>query len=215
MALTGTARKYGAEQIAKERLKYVGLFETLVKETENTSETAEGASLINLTGAKAAGWTNGRVVWFTALNSGITNVFTNRPYFIVGEVTNGFEIAEEPGGTAIKFAGKALKHEAATKFSLLVETTGGASQERQATTFAGIADGAEDSGTRKIKVQAGKTVTHAGWWSVKKPSEESGGKGEHAENLMAVAKLTEPESFGAEGEYNLTADTLTAPFEIA
>ena len=85
-----------------------------------TSETAEGASLINMTGSLAAGYTNGRRVHFTAVNSttGLNNT-AGLYYYIVGAVTNGFEVSPTFGGAGHKMTKKMTV--AVTKVEVLAD----------------------------------------------------------------------------------------------
>jgi hypothetical protein len=195
-ALTAPGKDAALEgAIAK--MKFVNLFSSVTKSP--TSGTAIAASLINMTGAKAAGWTNGKMVYLETLGGAVTNLTAKRTYFIVGEVAEGFEIAEEEGGAGIKMAGAELT--VGTKFNLLTELSGGGTK-REATAWNAVTKGeVTESATPKIKVPAGKTVTHAGWFE-----KEAEGTGK----CFAVEKLTEPETYGGAGEYTLSSDKLEA-----
>ena len=74
-----------------------------------TANTAIGASLVNLTGAKVKRFTNGNIVVFTALTAGVTGLVVNKQYFVVGETANGFEVSATEGGSAILVAGHELE----------------------------------------------------------------------------------------------------------
>lgn len=163
-----------------------------------TSGTAIAASLINMTGAKAKGFVNGASVVFREVTPSVTGIVATRPYFVVGEVTNGFEVASEEGGTAIKVAGHELEA-ATTKVALLTELSGGGYKRVKATWGVPANGEVADTAAEVIKVPAGKEVTDAGWWEA-----ESTGK------LASATKLTTPENFGAEGEFKVTSDTLEA-----
>jgi hypothetical protein len=84
-----------------------------------TSGTAEGASLLNITGSKAKGFLNGKIVTFTKLDAGVSNLTVGIAYKVLGEATNGFEVELTGGGGAIKVAGAALT--AATEIALRAE----------------------------------------------------------------------------------------------
>jgi hypothetical protein len=203
MALTA----YGKNEALKgatSLIKYVGLFGfTTGSEPKYalTSNTAIGGTLFNLTGAKAKGFTNNAIVFVRAVTASVTNPVVARPYWVVGETTNGFELAVEEGGTAIKVVGAEVT--TATEVFLATELTGG-SYARVATAW-GTAKAGEiaDTAAEVVKVPAGKTVTDAGWWE-----KSSGGSG--AAGLQAAAKLEVPEAYGAEGEYKVTSDKLEA-----
>jgi hypothetical protein len=160
-----------------------------------TSGTAIGASLITMTGAKAKGFTNGRIVMIRKLTAAVTGLVAERPYYIVGEVTNGFELAKAEGGAAVKVAGHEL--EADTEIIVLQE----AAVARIATAWGAASEGEATDAERIIKVKAGWTVTDACWW-------EKLATGSGATGVFSVQKLTEPEAYSAEGEYKLTSDKL-------
>src|ERR1700729_3973132 len=82
-----------------------------------TTLTAINGTVINLTGAKSKGFTNGQRVQFTTLTSGVTNIKVNTAYWIVGEATNGFEVSLTEGGAALKVEGHELET-ATTKVGL-------------------------------------------------------------------------------------------------
>jgi hypothetical protein len=73
-----------------------------------TGETAIGASVVKLTGAKEKGFTIGRIVIFGKGTASSTGINAGVPYWIVGEETNGFEVSLTKGGTAIKVKGAAF-----------------------------------------------------------------------------------------------------------
>jgi hypothetical protein len=203
MALTAYGRNAALKGVT-EKMKQLGLFgfttasgESSVKQAA-TSGTAVGASLINMTGAKAKGFTNGKIVMIRKLTASVTGLVAERPYYIVGEVTNGFELALEEGGTGIKVAGVELKTD--SEFFLCEEVSVG----RIATTFGTPAAGTvSDTAAEKVKVPAGKTVTDAFW-------HEKASAGTNKE-ILDVQKLAEPEAYSAEGTYEVTADSLEAP----
>jgi hypothetical protein len=185
------------------KMKFVGLFGFTTSGGEPkfaaTSGTAIGATLINMTGAKAKGFTNGKIVMIRKLTASVTGLVAERPYYIVGEVTNGFELALKEGGTAVKVAGAELT--TTSEFIVLTELTGG-SYTRVAATWGAVAEGeVADTAAEVIKVPAGFTVTDAGWW-------EKITAGSGATGVYAVVKLEVPEPYGAEGEYKVTADKL-------
>lgn len=177
--------------------KFLGAFTSVTKPP--TSETAIGASLINMTGAKAAGWTNNKQVFVRKLTGAVTGLLKEgRTLYIVGEVTNGFELAYEEGGTGIKVAGHALEA-ASTELDLLTEVTGG-TYARQSATWGTSKNGeAEDTAKEKIPIPASTTVTHIGWF-------EKVTVGTGKEGLQAAVKLVVPESFGSEGVFEATSD---------
>jgi hypothetical protein len=203
MALTA----YGKNQAllgATAKMAFVGLFSS--SKFAATSGTSIGASLINMTGAKAKGFTNGKIVMIRVLTASVTGLVAERPYYVVGEVTNGFELALQEGGTAVKVAGAELT--TASEFAVLTEISGG-SYARVATTWGAASNGEiSDTAAEVIKVPAATTVTDAGWW-------EKLATGTGATGIQAVAKLTEPESFGAEGEYKVSSDKLEAAPTLA
>lgn len=185
------------------KMTYVGLLSSVKKAV--TSNTAIGASLFNMTGAAAAGWTNEKVVVLRALTGAVTgNLVVGRAYWIIGSVTNGFELALERGGVAIKVAGHEV--EASTEFALLTELTGG-SYLRVKTTWGSASLGEiADTAAEAIKVPAGEEITDVGWWSVAKQSEET----HPHEHLFATAKLENAEKYTGEGEYKVTSDKVEA-----
>lgn len=200
MALTG----YGKDEalagvIAK--MTYVGLFTSAP--FAPTSPTAINASLINMTGAKAKGFLNGKIVVFPEVTGSVTGIVAERPYYVVGEATNGFEVSAEEGGTAVKVTGHELEV-ASTKAALLTELTGG-SYARVKTTW-GTPKGGEvnDTSAEAIKVPAATTVAYAGWW-----------EGVSTGKLMSVAKLENPEPYVGEGEYKVSADKLEGSPTVA
>lgn len=198
MALTAYG-KNTAITAAAAKMAYLGLFSSATWPA--TSGTAINASLINLTGAKGKGFTNNAIVMIKTLTASVTGLVAQRPYYVVGETTNGFELALEEGGTAVKVTGAELT--SATEFDLLTELTGG-SYARVAATWGAASKGEiSDTAAEAIKVPAGKTVSYAGWWE-----KSTGGAG--ATGLFACAKLETPETFGGEGEYKVTADKLEA-----
>jgi hypothetical protein len=74
-----------------------------------TANTVITGTVINLTGAKAKGFVNGKIVSFTKLTAGVTGLVANKQYFVVGEATNGFEVSATEGGAAIAVAGHELE----------------------------------------------------------------------------------------------------------
>jgi alpha-tubulin suppressor-like RCC1 family protein len=79
-----------------------------------TSNTAEGSSTFNLTGAKAKGYVNGAVVVFRTLTSNVTTPSTGTRYFVVNEATNSFGLALTEGGTPIVVAGHIVESTSTT-----------------------------------------------------------------------------------------------------
>lgn len=89
-----------------------------------TSNTAENASLINLTEAKAKLFQNNVVVRFKAVTAGC-GFTTSTSYFVIGSVTNGFELSATEGGAAIKVtAGKTLLASETEVFKYVAEGIG-------------------------------------------------------------------------------------------
>lgn len=74
-----------------------------------TSNTAEGASLVNQTGSLAAGFVNGAKVKIEKITGAVTGLVAGTTYFVVGAVTNGYELSATEGGAAIKVGGHALE----------------------------------------------------------------------------------------------------------
>src|ERR1700684_1751643 len=114
-SLTGYGKNAALEGVTAKAL-WLGGFSAVGKAP--TSNTAVAASLINMTGSKAAGWTNGKLVVCRSITGGVTNILAKETFYIVGEVTNGFELALEESGTAIKVAGHELET-GSTEFALL------------------------------------------------------------------------------------------------
>jgi hypothetical protein len=200
MALTG----YGKDEalagvIAK--MTYVGLFSSAA--FAPTAGTAVTASLINMTGAKAKGFTNGKIVVFPEVTGSVTGIVAERPYYVVGETTNGFEVSTEEGGTAVKVAGHELEA-ASTKAALLTELTGGSYARVKTTWGTPKAGEVNDTSAEAIKVPAASTITYAGWW-----------EGASTGKLMAVAKLENSETYTGEGEYKVSADKLEGSPTVA
>lgn len=204
MALTAYGRNAALKGVT-EKMKQIGLFGfTTGSEPKYavTSGTAIGASLLNMTGSKAKGFTNGKIVMIRKLTASVTGLVAERPYYVVGEVTNGFELAEEEGGAAIKVAGAELT--ATTEIFLCEEI----SVARKATTFGTPKEGeVSDTAAEEIKVPAGKTVTDAFWHE-----KESAGTNKE---ILDVQKLAEAEPYGSEGVYKVTSDKLEAPYSTA
>lgn len=208
MALTAYGRNAALKGVT-EKMKYLGLYGFKTSEGEPkyaaTSGTAIGASLINMTGAKAKGFENKKVVMIRKLTTSVTGLVAERPYYVIGEVTNGFELALEEGGTAIKVAGAELT--TTSEFFICKELTGG-SYARIATTFGTPTLGeVSDTAVEKVKVPAGYTATDALW-------HEKASAGENKE-ILDVQKLAEAEAYAAEGTYEVTADKLEAPTSTA
>jgi hypothetical protein len=197
--------KNNALKGATEKMKYVGLFSSAAYAP--TSETAVNGTVINLTGAKAKGFVNGASVVFRELTGSVTGLVATRPYYVVGEATNGFEVALEEGGTAVKVTGHALEA-TGTKVALLTELSGGSYARVAATWGSASAGEISDTAVEAIKVPAGSTVTDAGWWE-----KSSGGTG--SAGLQATAKLEHEETFTGEGEYKVTSDKLEAAPTVA
>lgn len=196
-ALAGAAAKMG----------FVGLFGFLTSGGEPkfalTANTVVGSSVLNLTGAKAKGFTNGAVVILRKLTGGVTGgLVEGRTLYVVGEGTNSFELAMEVGGVGIKVTGAELVA-ASTEVFLATELTGG-SYTRVAATW-GTASLGEilDTAAEVIKVPAGFTITDAGWFE-----KVTGGSG--ATGLQGTAKLVTAEPYVGEGEYKVTSDKLEA-----
>jgi hypothetical protein len=185
-ALTGATTKMG----------WVGLFKSVVFAV--TSGTAVGASLLNMTGAKAKGYVNGSIVVFREVTPGVTSILAKRPYYVVGEVTNGFEVSLEEGGAAVKVAGTELLA-ASTKIALLTEVSGGGYARKKATWATAAGGEVSDTAAEALKVPASTEITDAGWW-----------EGESTGKLAAAEKLEVAETYGAEGEYKVTSDKLEA-----
>jgi len=196
---------YGADAAltgAIEKMKFANLFSSVTKAP--TSNTAIAASLINMTGSEAAGWTNGKMVYIKALTGAITNILPKRTYFIVGMTANGFELAEEEGGVAIKVEGHILET-ATTEFQLLKEIN--ATGKRFATKFKAVTlRTTEDENKPEITVPAATTVTHAGWFDNETIA---------AGKCHAVEALTEAETFAAEGKFTLSSDKLESSKTVA
>lgn len=181
---------------ATAKMTWVGLFSSAAYAL--TSGTAISGSTINLTGAIAKGFTNGKVVVFRKLTASVTGLVAERPYYVVGEATNSFEVALEEGGAAVKVTGHELEA-ASSEVALLTELTGG-TYKRVKTTWGSPKLGeVSDTAAEALKVPAGDTITDAGWW-----------EGESTGKLIATVKLTTSETFGGEGEYKLTSDKLEA-----
>ena len=191
---------YGKNEAAKgasAKMTWLGLTESAAYTP--TSNTAIGSSVLNLTGAKSKGFTNGATVVVRKLTASITGLLVEkRLLYVVGEATNTFELAYEEGGAGIKVAGHELET-ASTEFALLIEISGG-SYKRIKTTW-GTAAGGEisDTAAEAFKVPAGKEITDAIWW-----------EGESTGKAFANAKLEAAEKFGSEGEYKVTSDKLEA-----
>lgn len=178
------------------KMTWIGLFKS--EAFPPTSGTAVAASLINMTGAKAKGFTNGKIVVFRTVTGSVTGLIAERPYYVVGEVTNGFEVALEEGGAAVKVAGHELEV-SGTSVALLTEVSGG-EYKRLKTTWAAAALGVEEDVTAHlVKVPASTTVTDAGWWET-----ETVGK------LIATQKLENPETFTGAGTYEFQSEKLEA-----
>ncbi len=207
LLLPAVATAYGRNASVKgysEKAKFMGLCTSVTKAP--TSNTAIAASLINMTGSEAAGWTNGKVVYIRKLTGSVTGLVEARAYFIVGAVTNGFELAEEEGGAAIKVAGHTLET-GSTEFDLITEVSGG-SYVRIATSWGAAAEGIiSDTAKQKFKVPAATTVSYA-------IHHEKSSAGTNKE-IPGVMKATTPETFGAEGEYEATEDKFEAPYSLA
>jgi hypothetical protein len=202
MALTA----YGADAAltgAVEQMKWANLFSSVTKLP--TGATAIGASLITMAGAKAAGWTNGKMVYAKAVTGAVENILPKRTYFIIGETAEGFELAEEEGGAAIKVAGHNLEA-ASTEFQLLKEVN--VTGKRVATKFKlpVVKRLAEEEITPEITVSAVTEVTHAGWFDTEAIA---------AGKCRAVEALTLAEKFEAEGKFTLSSDKLESSKTVA
>jgi hypothetical protein len=200
MALTAYGRNEGLNG-ATAVMTWLGLFSAASYAPTSNTKTTE--SLLNLTGAKAKGFTNGAIVWFTELTGSVTGIVAGRPYYVVGEVTNGFEVALEEGGAAIKVTGHELET-GSTKVALLTELSGGGYKRIKTTWGTAKLDEISDTAAEVIKVPAGKEIVFAGWW-----------EGESTGKLTNVAKLEVAETYGLEGEYKVTSDKLEAPMSLA
>lgn len=201
--------KTAALEGAVAKMKYIGLFKTLLEEAL-TAETASGNKL-KMTGSEGKGYKNEKVVFFTEINGKTYNasepqknyvagLYLNQPYFIIGAESAAFEVSETIGGAAVTLT-EAVK--ITTKVALVEEINSG--NNRKATSF--TTTGPESSSTeQKISVPASTTVTFAGWWSVAKQSEET----KAHEDLYSGGKLENPETFTGAGEYSFTVDKLEA-----
>ena len=178
---------------------YLGAVTALTEKP--TSNTAEGASLINLTGAKGKGFTNGKLVVPRTLTANVTGLVAGRPYYVVGETTNGFELANEEAGTAVKVTGHAL--ETGSEFDLLTEVTGG-EYARVATSWGAAKGGeAEDTAKQQIKMPAASRIDYGAHFE-----KSAGGTG--AAGFQGVMKLVAPESFGSAGIFEALSDKFEA-----
>ena len=186
---------------ATEKMKYVGLFSSAAYAP--TSETAINGTKVNLTGAKGKGFVNGAIVVFRELTGGVTGLIAGRPYYVVGEETNAFEVALEEGGAGVKVAAHALEA-AGTKIALLTELSGGSYARVKAAWGAAKAGEINDTAAEAINVPAGKEVTDAGWW-----------EGESTGKLVSTAKLENAEAYTGAGEYKVTSDKLEAAPTVA
>ena len=194
-SLTGYGKNAALEGVTAKAL-WLGGFSSVGKAP--TSNTAVAASLINMTGSKAAGWTNGKLVVCRSITGGVTNILAKETFYIVGEVTNGFELALEESGTAIKVAGHELET-GSTEFALLTELTGGG-YKRIKTTWGTVKAGeVSDTAKELLKIPAGAEITDVGWW-----------EGESTGKVIETQKLTTAEKYGSEGTYEITADSLEA-----
>jgi hypothetical protein len=195
---------YGKNEALKgatSKMAYVGLFKNPTPYAV-TSSTALNGTVFNMTGAKAKGFVNGAVVVCTALTASVTGALViTRPYYVVGEATNSFELSEQESGTAIKVAGHEVT--TATEFGVLVELSGGSYARVKATWGTAEYGEIEDTAAEAIKVPAGEEVGYAGWW-------EKASAGSGATGVYAVAKLEHAEKFTGEGEYKVTSDKLEA-----
>lgn len=208
VALTGHGRKEALAGVTA-KSGFLGIFGFSTAGGEPkfavTSNTAVGATLLNMTGAAAKGFTNGKIVVIRKLTASVTGLVAERAYYVVGSVTNGFELANEEGGAAIKVGTAEVT--ATTEIFLCSELTGG-SYARVATTWGTPADDVvSDTAAEKVKVPAGFTVTDAFYHS-----KSSAGTNKE---VMATGKLTEPEPYGSEGTYEVSSDKLEAPTTLA
>jgi hypothetical protein len=145
------------------------------------------------------GLANGDLVILTELTGG-AGLFAGdvgnaneaaRPYFVVGALTNSFQLSETSGGSAVNFTTDVT----ALTVTELVEISGGApAYARKAIAFSAAAGGTMDDSTNGavFDVPSGATVDYVGYYSAVT-----------AGTLNAVDKVTS-ETFGAQGTYTLT-----------
>lgn len=205
-ALTGIGEEAAIEAAAN-KAKWFGLF-VVAFELAPTVETAVNGKKIEITGSKAKGFENGKAVYLKEVNGKTTkgekvcgNFIIGRTYFIVGELTNTFELALKPSGAALEVTGEAFK--TTSKVVLLKEVSGG-EYKRVEAKLAKVAPTATmpsiewaATGAIKVKVPASTTVAYGGWW-----------EGESTGELVGAEPLENAEPFTGAGEYELTSDKL-------
>lgn len=204
MALTQIGKNAAvAGAIAK--MKFVGLFKTLTTLAALTKAVTSG-SKFESTGCKAAGFVNEKVVVFTKINGSTTwgekvaGLWIGRPYFVVGEATDTFEVAEKIAGSAITPTAEVKTTTEVVLLEELAETP----YVRMATAFGASANGESVDTEKVIKTNASTTITFAGWWEVAKKSTET----KSNEGLQALERLEAAEPYVLAGEYKLTSDKL-------
>lgn len=149
-----------------------------------------GENTDDIVDATAHGLANGNIVVFTAKNGG-SNIRLLYPYYVIGSLTNSFQISEVSGGAAVDFGSDLV---ATTTIRRLVELSGGApAYARKAIAYNTAVGGSIDDSTNGavFDVPAGATVDSVGFLSAVT-----------AGVLQAWDDVT-PETFAAQGTYTV------------
>lgn len=154
-----------------------------------------GVASTDVCTSTAHGYANGNLVMVSALTGG-SGLVVGRPYFVIAQATNTFQLAATPGGSAVDLGSDV----SAGTVTRLVELTGGSpAYARQAIAF-NAAAGRSMPQTSNISFDVPAcTVHYAGYYSA-----STAGSLYSIDDVLA-------EVFAAQGTYTLTGSTHSIP----
>jgi hypothetical protein len=156
-----------------------------------------GTALTSVTGAtpstftkSAHGMANNTLVLVSALSGG-TSLVAGRPYFVINQATNTFQLALTPGGAAVDM-GTTVTSATVTPYTEITYHTSGTRATQSWNTAAG---GAIDNNVvgASLNIPSGATVNALGAFSAST-----------AGNLLDFATVTAEGPYGANGAYDVS-----------
>lgn len=156
-----------------------------------------GTALTAVTGATpstftktAHGMANGTVVLFSALSGG-SGLVVGRPYFVVNQATNTFQVALLSGGTAVDMVSTVTSATVTPYVEIAYHTAGARATQSWNTASGGSID--NNVVGASLNIPSGATVNALGAFSASS-----------AGNLHDFATVTAEGPYGANGLYDVT-----------
>lgn len=158
--------------------------------TRGTGHNVTGVTSTDLITDNAHGYANGDMLIFTA-KAGGSAIVLGRPYFVINQATNSYNLALKPGGATTDLGSDLT---ATTTVKKLTEISGGSpAYARKAVTFAAAGLGTMDETASPVfDIPAAGVVDDVGFMSASS-----------AGDLLALDDLTQ-ESFAGQGTYTLS-----------